>query len=82
MLLSTAPFIKACSASDPNLNQCIEKVIEIAAPKFAEGIPELGIAPLDPVQLGTVDVKSNALKLVFTDTVVTGLRGARVNSFK
>ncbi|KAJ2951301.1 hypothetical protein O0L34_g5704 [Tuta absoluta] len=76
------PFIAACSASDPHLNQCIERSIQAAGPKFADGIPELGIAPLDPVSLGNVEIDSSALRLNFTDTVVTGLRGFRVNAFK
>ncbi|CAH0682925.1 unnamed protein product [Spodoptera exigua] len=75
-------FIKPCSRSDPNLNECVEKVISVAGAKFSEGIPELGIAPLDPVELGTVVVDNPALKLTFTDTVVTGLKGFRVNSYK
>ncbi|CAG9562796.1 unnamed protein product [Danaus chrysippus] len=75
-------FIKACSASDPNLNQCIENVITSAGPKFARGIPELGIKPLDPVELGRVVVDNPALKLTFDDTVVTGLAGFRINTFK
>ncbi|XP_068633962.1 circadian clock-controlled protein daywake-like [Battus philenor] len=75
-------FIKPCSISDPKLNECVTKSIEAAGPKFAEGIPELGIAPLDPVMLGTVVVDNPALKLTFTDTVVTGLGGFKVNSFK
>ncbi|CAG5054612.1 unnamed protein product [Parnassius apollo] len=76
------PFIHPCSKSDPNLNQCVEKAIQVAGPLFADGIPELGIAPLDPMKLGTVDVENPALNLVFTDTVVTGLKDFRVNSYK
>ncbi|CAH0586775.1 unnamed protein product [Chrysodeixis includens] len=75
-------FITACSRSDPQVNTCIENVISAAGAKFTEGIPELGIAPLDPVQLGTVLVDNPSLKLTFSDTVVTGLRGFRVNSYK
>ncbi|KAJ8716877.1 hypothetical protein PYW07_003504 [Mythimna separata] len=75
-------FITPCSRSDPQLNACIEKVITAAGSKFTEGIPELGIKPLDPVELGTVFVDNPALKLTFTDTVVTGLKGFRVNSYK
>ncbi|OWR50088.1 DUF233 protein [Danaus plexippus plexippus] len=82
MFLSIASFIKACSASDPNLNQCIEDVITSAGPKFARGIPELGIKPLDPVELGKVVVDNPALKLTFEDTVVTGLAGFKINTFK
>ncbi|CAG4993347.1 unnamed protein product [Colias eurytheme] len=76
------PFLKACSASDPNLNQCIEKVISAGGGKFAKGIPELGIASLDPVHLGKVVVDNPALRLTFDDTVVTGLGDFRVNSYK
>ncbi|KAJ8723086.1 hypothetical protein PYW08_002998 [Mythimna loreyi] len=75
-------FITPCSRSDPELNSCIEKVITAGGAKFTEGIPELGIKPLDPVELGTVFVDNPALKLTFTDTVVTGLKGFRVNSYK
>ncbi|VVC96903.1 circadian clock-controlled protein daywake-like [Leptidea sinapis] len=76
------PFLKACSASDPQLNQCVEKVIAEGGSSFAQGIPELGIASLDPVYLGKVLVDNPALKLTFEDTVVTGLGGFRVNSYR
>ncbi|KAI8422078.1 hypothetical protein MSG28_009968 [Choristoneura fumiferana] len=75
-------FIHPCSASDPELNKCIQKAVAEAGPSFADGIPALGIATLDPVQLGTVLVNNPSLKITFTDTVVTGLRGFKVNSFK
>ncbi|XP_034829046.1 circadian clock-controlled protein daywake-like [Maniola hyperantus] len=75
-------FMKACSASDPNLNQCVEKVIAAAGAKFANGIPELGIKSLDPVELGRIVVNNPALKITFDDTVVTGLAGFRINSYK
>lgn len=80
--LFPASFISPCSASDPNLSECVEKVINIAGPTFADGLPELGIAPLDPVKLGTVNVDNPALKIVFSDTVVSGLRGFRMNNYK
>ncbi|XP_075975338.1 protein takeout-like isoform X2 [Anticarsia gemmatalis] len=76
------PFFTPCSKSDPHLSECVQNVISIGGAKFTEGIPALGIAPLDPVQLGTVFVDNPALKLTFTDTVVTGLKGFRVNTYK
>ncbi|KAM3955901.1 protein takeout [Aphomia sociella] len=79
---SLPSYFTACSESDAKLDQCIEKVIQSGGPQFADGIPEMGIAPLDPLKLGTVVVNSPALKLIFTDTVVTGLRGFRLNSYK
>ncbi|XP_011553780.3 circadian clock-controlled protein daywake-like isoform X1 [Plutella xylostella] len=76
------PFFTACSASDPGLDSCIEGVIRAGGRRFTQGIPELGIATLDPVHLGTVHVDNPALKLTFYDTVVTGLGGFRINAFR
>ncbi|CAG9787546.1 unnamed protein product [Diatraea saccharalis] len=75
-------YFTACSSSNPHLDQCIEQVISAGGAKFVEGIPELGVAPLDPLQLGKVVVNNPALKLTFTDTVVTGLKGFKLNSYK
>ncbi|CAH0399972.1 unnamed protein product [Chilo suppressalis] len=79
---SLPPYFSACSASDPHLNQCIERVISAGGAQFADGLPALGVAPLDPLKLGKVVVDNPALKLVFTDTVVTGLKGFKLNSYK
>ncbi|XP_072932946.1 protein takeout-like [Epargyreus clarus] len=79
---SLPSYIKPCSASDPNLNDCIQKVITAIGPKFAKGIPELGVASMDPVDLGKIVVNNPALKIIFTDTVLTGLGDFVVNSFK
>ncbi|GBP79261.1 Circadian clock-controlled protein [Eumeta japonica] len=76
------PFLKPCSASDPQLDACVARAIQAAGPRFAEGLQEFGVAPLDPVRLGTVTVNNPALRLTFTDTVVTGLKGFRLNSVK
>lgn len=75
-------YFTACSGSQDDLDQCIEKVITAGGPHFADGIPALGVAPLDPLQLGKIVVNNPALKLTFTDTIVTGLRGFRLNSYK
>lgn len=75
-------FIKACSSSDENLNSCIEDVIRSVGPRFTEGMPELGVMPLDPLELGTIVVDNPSLKLTFEDTIVTGLKGFKLNSYK
>ncbi|KAL4709542.1 hypothetical protein ACJJTC_007273 [Scirpophaga incertulas] len=76
------PYFTPCSASDPDLDQCIEKVISSGGPQFTDGIPALDIAPLDPMSLGRLVINNPALKLTFTDTVVTGLKGFRLNSYR
>lgn len=60
----------------------MQKVISVSGSKFTEGIPELGIAKLDPVELGTVVVDNPSLKITFADTVVTGLKDFKVNNYK
>ncbi|XP_041979854.1 circadian clock-controlled protein daywake-like [Aricia agestis] len=79
---SLPDYMRACSASDPELNKCIEDVIATAGPRFAKGIPDLGIASLDPVNLGTIYIDNPALNVTLTDTVLTGLSGFKINSFK
>ncbi|CAB3255081.1 unnamed protein product [Arctia plantaginis] len=79
---SLPSFFTPCSKSDPQLSECVQKVISVSGAKFTEGIPELGIAKLDPVQIGTVVVNNPSLQITFTDTIVTGLKDFRVNNYK
>lgn len=82
LLFLSASFFTPCSKSDPQLSECVQKVISVSGSKFTEGIPELGIAKLDPVELGTVVVDNPSLKITFADTVVTGLKDFKVNNYK
>uniref|UniRef100_A0A1B0CU11 Uncharacterized protein n=2 Tax=Lutzomyia longipalpis TaxID=7200 RepID=A0A1B0CU11_LUTLO len=45
-------YLQICKQSDPDLPQCMIRSIEQLRPKLAEGIPELDIPRLEPIDLG------------------------------
>ncbi|KAM3955890.1 juvenile hormone binding protein an-0128 [Aphomia sociella] len=74
-----APFIKPCPASD---SSCILASATAALPYVAVGIPELGVNSLDPLKIPIIQSDQGGLKLTFTDTVVTGLKGCKIDGIK
>lgn len=50
----TAPYIKPCKRSDPELNACITNSIENLRGKLAEGIPELEAPAIEPLTLNQI----------------------------
>lgn len=43
-------------------------------PLFADGIPDLNVQKLDPLNLKHVDATTSNLKLIISDAVLTGLK--------
>ncbi|KAI5693598.1 hypothetical protein M8J76_014354 [Diaphorina citri] len=43
------PFLKVCSRNDPNLNECVKHSIEHLRTYLANGIPQLGLPPCEPL---------------------------------
>ncbi|XP_053604553.1 protein takeout-like [Plodia interpunctella] len=74
-----APFIKPCKSGD---NVCILSSARAAAPILAEGVPALDIKPIDPMAIPLITGDQGGLKMVFTDTVVTGMKGCVVEAVK
>ncbi len=72
------PPLRICRQRDvTELNQCLRGALEEIKPRIAKGIPELGLAGVDPLRLqhlvfnhgsGPVSISSQ-----FTDVEVTGL---------
>ncbi|CAG4930524.1 unnamed protein product [Colias eurytheme] len=65
------PVVTKCNASD---GKCLKSVTQESIGKFAAGLPDIGIEPLDPVVLDKVDASSPNLKLILTDIKVEGLK--------
>ncbi|XP_013197926.2 circadian clock-controlled protein daywake [Amyelois transitella] len=76
---ASAPFITPCKAGD---NACIVSSAQAAVPSIAEGVPDLGIKPLDPMVIPLIQSDQGGLHLVFRDTVVTGMKGCVVEGIK
>ncbi|XP_012275262.1 uncharacterized protein LOC105696952 [Orussus abietinus] len=47
-------YIKPCKRSDPDIDNCITNAIESLREKLAEGIPELGAPPIEPLYLDQI----------------------------
>jgi len=47
-------FIQLCKKDDPQLDACLTNLLNTMRPKLAEGIPEAGIPPIDPLFLSEI----------------------------
>ncbi|RZC42392.1 takeout, partial [Asbolus verrucosus] len=79
--LFTAPFIKRCSKSDPNLGQCMIESTVDAVGKLAAGSKDLGIVPLEPFFIEKVDLgnaTSGAVNLhqIYRNMTIFGMTNA------
>ncbi|KPI95934.1 PREDICTED: protein takeout-like [Papilio xuthus] len=76
---ASAPFIKPCKDGD---NACILASSQAAIPLLAPGMPSLGVKSLDPLKVPRITSDQGSLKLTFTDTMLTGLKGCKIESIK
>ncbi|XP_068633993.1 circadian clock-controlled protein daywake-like [Battus philenor] len=76
---ASAPFIKPCKDGD---GACVLASSQAAIPVVAQGIPELGVKSLDPLHVPLITSDQGSLKLTFKDTVLTGLKGCKIDSVK
>ncbi|XP_026319156.1 circadian clock-controlled protein-like [Hyposmocoma kahamanoa] len=67
---NAASFVTPCKAED---SKCIKENVAAGFAAFSNGIPELGVKPLDPIILKKVDASRTGLKLIVTDASVEGL---------
>ncbi|XP_049872588.1 circadian clock-controlled protein daywake-like [Pectinophora gossypiella] len=74
-----APFLKKCHASD---SKCAKEAAQAAIPIYTAGLPDLGVAPLDPLKIDKLDASTQGLKLTLTDVTVTGLKGCTVKKLQ
>lgn len=81
------PNIKRCARSDPNVQECFRDAVEDALPKLKQGLPKLGVGPLDPLIISEMRLSqgnSNGpirLDLSFANmTTVNVLEGIKVKS--
>ncbi|XP_067000825.2 protein takeout [Anabrus simplex] len=43
--------LKTCKQNDPKFSECLQDAITDALPKFANGVPSLGVQPIDPLEI-------------------------------
>lgn len=49
-------FIQVCNQADPQLNECMKRSVESLRPYLAQGIPELDVPPIEPLNIGNLNV--------------------------
>ncbi|KAJ2951299.1 hypothetical protein O0L34_g5702 [Tuta absoluta] len=76
---ASAPWLKPCQLSD---NACVVASANAVVPFMAPGIPEMNMKSLDPMRMDLVKSEQAGLKLVFRNTVVTGMKGCKVDGIK
>ncbi|XP_050679024.1 uncharacterized protein LOC126975259 [Leptidea sinapis] len=67
----SASFVNKCKSGD---SKCVKESAAILIPRFGDGIPELGIEPVDPLFIKMSDASSPNLKLILTDYTLSGLK--------
>lgn len=76
----------SCRKTDPDLNECIRKSIEMLRPKLSEGIPELLVPPCEPLNIPKINIKQNAgairMESDYTDVSVSGLSNFTLRSVR
>ncbi|GLG92890.1 Uncharacterized protein GBIM_00439, partial [Gryllus bimaculatus] len=69
-----------CQKTDPQLDRCLEGAVQDAIKKLAGGIPSLGIASIDPLQLSALEIGQGqgpiSVNQKFTNIKVLGLSKA------
>lgn len=77
--------IKNCHKSDAKLTECMKNGLNSVMGALAKGVPQYGIAPLDPLLLKTFNIEQGkgspiAIDLKFHDLNILGITSAKVKS--
>ncbi|KZC13438.1 Protein takeout [Dufourea novaeangliae] len=86
MIVITAPYIKPCKKSDPDINKCIGRSIEQLRDKLAAGIPELDAPAIEPLYLKEIRLLRGPvgarLDVNLTDLQVSGPSSFKIRDLK
>jgi hypothetical protein len=68
--------------SDENLNECVRSVAQKTLKVFSKGIPDLNVPSMDPAKLDSLQINVPGLKLVYNNTILTGIGDGRIENVK
>lgn len=69
----SADYMHQCDLESKVFQKCLREEIKKSLPLFAKGIPELGVASIDPFNLKDILIDGSGLKLKFTNAQLHGL---------
>uniref|UniRef100_A0A2S2NGV6 Protein takeout n=1 Tax=Schizaphis graminum TaxID=13262 RepID=A0A2S2NGV6_SCHGA len=79
---SLPSYFKPCKRDDPNINECLMKLMENIRPYISKGIPEMHILPLDPMMIPSVTLNQNSAGSVNFVALFTDLKGYGGKNFQ
>lgn len=86
IFFALASYIKPCKRNDPNINECLKKMLENIRPYTRRGIPEMHILPLDPIKIPAVTLNQGSgsvnFAALFTDLIGYGASNYQVQKIK
>lgn len=75
-------YFRICHRSDPLISSCIKNTLEDLRPRLIEGIPDLGIVPVDPLNIPRLEYKEEnenfKMKQVLKNLTVHGIRETKL----
>lgn len=81
-----ASYIKPCKRNDPNIDECLKKMMNNLQPFFSKGISEMHILPLDPMTVPSATLnqgsRSMNFKALFTDLKGYGAKNYQLQRIK
>ncbi|XP_022160867.1 putative beta-carotene-binding protein [Myzus persicae] len=76
-------YLHICHRSNPDIPKCIIDSAYFLRSKLAEGIPELGVASMDPMLINTlIPTNGNGLKIETKNLLVTGTKNFTLSHLK
>ncbi|XP_034236235.1 protein takeout-like [Thrips palmi] len=95
MVLSTVPTAQAasklpsnfkrCAAADPKFNECLRGAVEDAFHKMVNGVPSLGVLPVDPLKVDRIKINqgggSVSLNMDLRNITITGLADTKMLNY-
>ncbi|XP_034233981.1 protein takeout-like [Thrips palmi] len=78
---------ETCKASGANLNKCLQSAITKAVKDLGKGNTDLGIAPLDPLKVGSIHLNRGGngplnIDMTFSDAEVSGANLAKLETVR
>nr|CAD7461676.1 unnamed protein product [Timema tahoe] len=77
-------YFNLCHMKDPELGDCIKNSIEALRPQLREGIPELNIVPLEPLNIPRLELQEGGgnfkFRQIISNLTIHGLGDFRIDS--
>lgn len=75
-------YFSICRRSNPDISSCIKDSLEALRPRLIEGIPDLDIVPMDPLNIPRLEYKEEnenfKMKQVLTNLTIHGIRDTKL----